>query len=373
MECIADSTSLGRLLDWVHQQSASDLHLQDGKPPRYRLAGQLALVPESAPAAASGASLSKFLVEALSPELYHRIRDARELDFSVACGEARFRVNCSKQQGSQSASFRLVPRQTQALADLQLPAGLRELIEHLRGVVILTGPTGQGKSTTARALLQEINLTRACRIIAIEDPIEFVFEDRLAQFEQREVGVDTASFASGIRNAMRQDPNVIFVGEIRDAESIFAAMQAAETGHLVITTLHADGAAQAVGRILEYYPHDQRDAMRSLLGRNLKAVACQRLVPNVWGTRTPCLELLKRDAGVESAILSNNLTLLHGIMEASTQQGMHTFDQYLFELLAGRVITVETARQVAANRHKLDLMITGIRINQPILRPDAAT
>lgn len=371
MDSVSTATQLGRLLQWICARGASDLHAQEGKPFRYRDAGALSVIPPEAFGGAGHPSLEALLDEALTTATRSRIRNAREHDFSISCGDVRFRVNCSKQQGHQSASFRIVPRQTQTLADLQLPVGLRELIEHLRGVIVLTGPTGQGKSTTARALIQEINLTRACRIVTIEDPIECVFEDELSQFEQREVGVDTESFAAGIRNAMRQDPNVIFVGEIRDAESIFAAMQAAETGHLVLTTLHADGASQAVARIVEFYPHEQRDAIRSLLGRNLKAVVCQRLVPNVQGTRTPCVELLKRDAGVEAAILNNELAMLSGIMEASGQQGMYTFDQYLFELLAQRIVSLETARQFATNRHKLELRITGVRVNQNILRPDA--
>jgi twitching motility protein PilT len=238
-------------------------------------------------------------------------------------------------------------------------------------LVLVTGPTGQGKSTTLRALIQEINETGAMRIITIEDPIEYVFEDCLSQFEQREVGIDTASFADGIRNAMRQDPNVIFVGEIRDRESIFAAMQAAETGHLVLTTLHADSVAQAIGRIREFYPSSEQNNISSLLGRNLNMIVNQRLLPNTQGTRTPCLEILKRDAGVQEAIQSNNLHLLSGIMEVSVNQGMHTFDQYLIELLAAGVISREVAEHYAVNRHKLDMALRGIVSYGGILKPDA--
>jgi len=236
--------------------------------------------------------------------------------------------------------------------------------------VLVTGPTSQGKSTTLRALIQEINETRATRIITIEDPIEYIFEGGLSQIEQREVGIDTASFADAIRNAMRQDPNVIFIGEIRDQESIFAAMQAAETGHLVLTTLHADSVAQAIGRIREYYPSAEQSNISSLLGRNINTIICQRLIPNVHGTRTPCLEIMNRDAGVEAAIQSNNLHLLTGIVEVSLNRGMHTFDQYLLELLAAEIITRETALNFAVNKHKLDLALRGIQTLTPILRPD---
>jgi twitching motility protein PilT len=219
-------------------------------------------------------------------------------------------------------------------------------------------------------LIQEINQTRATRIITIEDPIEYVFEDCLAQFEQREVGIDTASFADGIRNALRQDPNVIFIGEIRDRESIFAAMQAAETGHLVLSTLHADPVAQGIGRIREYYPTSEQANISSLLARNIHTIISQRLLPNVQGTRTPCLEIMKRDAGVQEAIQANNLHLLSGIIEVSLNQGMHTFDQYLIELLAAGIISRETAEYYAVNKHKLDMTLRGIQTCTPILKPD---
>jgi twitching motility protein PilT len=223
---------------------------------------------------------------------------------------------------------------------------------------------------SVRALIQEINETQAVRIITVEDPIEYVFEDARSQFEQREVGIDTGSFADGIRNAMRQDPNVIFVGEIRDKESIFAAMQAAETGHLVFTTLHADSVAQAVGRIREFYPESEQRNITSLLARNINTIVCQRLVPNVYGTRTPCLEIMKRDKGVQDAILSNDLHLLTGIVEAAVHQGMHTFDQYLTELLAAGIVTRETAERYAVNKHKLELTLRGVITSAPILKPD---
>jgi twitching motility protein PilT len=168
---------------------------------------------------------------------------------------------------------------------------------------------------------------------------------------------------------MRQDPNVIFVGEIRDRESIWAAMQAAETGHLVITTLHADSVAQAIGRIREFYPADEQASVSALLARNLNAVICQRLLPNREGSRTPCLEIMLRDAGISGAIMENNLVLLTGIVEASNHVGMHSFDQYLQELLAAEIIDESTARAYAVNRHRLDLTLRGVVTTQSILSP----
>ena len=235
----------------------------------------------------------------------------------------------SKLLGIRSCSYRVVPQHRRKLEDLQLHESLLALVAEPRGLLRVPGPTGQGKSTTVRALLQQINEQSAQRIVTVEDPIEYVFTDACSNFEQREVGIDTACFADGIRNAMRQDPNVIFVGEIRDRDSIWAAMQAAETGHLVMTTLHADSVAQAIGRIREFYPSDEKDNISALLARTLPAILCQRLIPNVSGTRTPCLEVLRRDAGVQGAILENNLHLLTGIVESANHVGMHSFDQYL--------------------------------------------
>jgi twitching motility protein PilT len=370
MEHVRPGTALNRILDWCREQEATDLHGQAEKPYSIRVHGRLSWVSVDLFAPPTNEEISELLRENFSSTAYSRIEGQNEVDLSFYCGSRRYRANFSKQKGQQSFSFRTVPQQRLKLKDLQLPDSLTDIIQQPRGLVLVTGPTGQGKSTTLRALIQEINETRATRIITIEDPIEYVFEDCLSQFEQREVGIDTASFADGIRNAMRQDPNVIFIGEIRDRESIFAAMQAAETGHLVLTTLHADTVAQAIGRIREYYPSSEQANISSLLARNINTIICQRLLPNLRGTRTPCLEIMKRDAGVQEAIQSNNLHLLTGIIEVSLNQGMHTFDQYLLELLAAEIVSRETAQHYAVNKHKLDMALRGILTYTPILKPD---
>jgi twitching motility protein PilT len=370
MEHVRQGTTLSRILDWCREQDATDLHAQAEKPYSIRVHGKLSWMPVEIFAPPTHEELYDLLRENFSTAACTRIESQFELDLSFYHGSRRYRANFSKQKGEQSFSFRTVPQQRLKLKDLQLPAALTEVIQEPRGLVLATGPTGQGKSTTLRALIQEINETRAVRIVTIEDPIEYVFEDCLSQFEQREVGIDTSSFADGIRNAMRQDPNVIFIGEIRDRESIFAAVQAAETGHLVLTTLHADSVQQAIGRIREYYPGSEQANISSLLARNVNTIICQRLLPNVHGTRTPCLEVMKRDAGVQDAIQSNNLHLLAGIIEVSINQGMHTFDQYLIELLAAGIISLETAQHYAVNKHKLDMALRGILTSTPILKPD---
>lgn len=361
---------MSRILDWCEGQGATDLHGQSGKPFAIRLHGQLSRVPTDLFPPPTDDGLYQSLRETFAPSTCMRIEREREVDLSFYHGALRYRANFSKQMGRQSFSFRTVPQQRLRLQDLELPDSLLSLVDEPRGLVLATGPTGQGKSTTLRALIQEINQTRALRIITIEDPVEYVFTDELSQFEQREVGIDTASFADGIRNAVRQDPNVLFVGEIRDRESIFAAMQAAETGHLVLTTLHADSVAQAIGRIREYYPAPEQPGLSALLARNTNAILCQRLLPNVRGTRTPCLELMRRNRGVQDAIANNDLELLGGIIETSVNEGMHTFDQYLTELLAGGVITQQTALEYAVNRHRLEMTLRGYASATPILRRD---
>jgi twitching motility protein PilT len=370
METVGSETRLGQLLRWCEEQQASDLHGCAGKPFTIRQQGRLETVPSSVASPPSEDTLYSLIREAFSAGVASRIDRRLEVDLSFTCGQTRYRANFSKQLGQPAFAFRAVPRHLLQLADLQLPQSLVELLNHPRGLILVTGPTGQGKSTTLRALLQEINNSKALRVITIEDPIEFVFQDHQCRFEQREVGIDTASFADGIRNAMRQDPNVIFVGEIRDRESIFAAMQAAETGHLVLTTLHADSVPQAIGRLREYYPASEQDGLSSLLSRNLNSILCQRLVPNTAGGRTPCLEILRRTAGVREAIQTNDLSLLAGIIESAVGEGMHSFDQYLMELLAAGVVDRQTAMHYAVNRHKLELSLRGISTRHGILRPD---
>lgn len=370
MESVPANCKLAELLRWCEAAGASDLHARGGEPFIVRCNGQLQRVPTEAFPAPEDLTLKSWFLDAFSPALVARITVQPEVDASFYHGATRYRANFSKQRGRQSFSFRHVPQQRLTLPELQLPQSLLDLVNELRGLILLTGPTGQGKSTTVRALLQQLNEVRALRIITVEDPIEYVFTDAEGHFEQREVGIDTPSFADGIRNAMRQDPNVLFVGEIRDRDSIWAAMQAAETGHLVMTTLHADSVAQAIGRIREFYPATEQANISALLARNLNAIVCQRLVPNTAGTRTPCVEIMRRDAGVAEAIRENQPHLLQGIIEASNHVGMHSFDQYLQELLAAGVVSEEVARSHAVNRHRLELALRGIRTSAPILERD---
>jgi len=370
METIKTGTRLHQALTWIRDSGASDLHLQEGKPPRYRVEGCLKTFSDGNLPSTGLDCLGEILSESLPAAICERVNQCREFDLSVQMGETRWRVNFSKQQGRQSCSFRIVPKHSLRLRDLRLPETLKDVLRLPRGLVLLTGPTGQGKSTTVRALLQEINTTQAMRIITIEDPIEYLFDDELSQFEQREVGIDTDSFADGIRNAMRQDPNVIFVGEIRDRESIFTGMQAAETGHLVFTTLHADSAAQAIARIREYYPSFEQPNISAMLARNLNMIVCQRLIPDAQGLRVPCVEIMKRDRTIQHAIEQHELNRLTEIIEVCTHLGMHSFDQYLAELMLAGYVTEATARAYAVNRHRFEMLLAGYKANDGILLPD---
>lgn len=248
---------------------------------------------------------------------------------------------------------------------------MAELVQEPRGLLLVTGASGQGKSTTACALLQRLKETANLRIITVEDPIEYLFIEDRCTFEQREVGVETATFADAIRNAVRQDPEVIFIGEIRDRETVQTAMQAAETGHLVLATLHADSVAQTLDRLRELHPAPEQASASMLLARSLNAIICQRLVPSTANKRIPCLEIMRRNVGTQDAIARNDLHQLTGIIAACVNEGMQTFDQHLMQLLNAEAVTLETARHYAVNWSRMDMEMHGYTSSLPgILRPE---
>lgn len=371
MERIALTSSLGRLLDWCMKQAATDLHAQADCRYAFRVAGRLQRIPPEEFPAPTNDDIMAMLREAFSSSICDRIERQHETDLSFLCDRVRYRANFSKQQGAQSFSFRVVPQTIPELDDLHLPAAVADLVDVPRGLLLITGAAGQGKSTTACALLQRLNETQSLRIVTIEDPIEYLFIEDKCQFEQREVGVDTASFADAIRNAVRQDPEVIFIGEMRDRETVQAAMQAAETGHLVLATLHADSVTQTLDRIRELHPAPEQANASALLARSLNAIICQRLVPSSSNTRLPCLEIMRQTAATREAVARHDILLLNGIMGDSVNEGMVLFDQYLARLLKNGSVTLETARHYAVNWNKLDMEMHGYTSTRPgILRPD---
>jgi twitching motility protein PilT len=371
MERIALTSSLGQLLNWCTQQTATDLHAQADRRYSFRVDGGLRRIPPGQFAPPSNDDIVKMLREAFSSSICDRIEKRHEMDLSFLCDGLRYRANFSKQQGAQSFSFRVVPQHIPQLDDLQLPSTVAELVREPRGLLLVTGAAGQGKSTTACALLQRLNETLALRVITIEDPIEYLFIEDQCQFEQREVGVDTATFADAIRNAVRQDPEVIFIGEIRDRQTVQTAMQAAETGHLVLATLHADSVLQTLDRIRELHPASEQSNASTLLARSLSAVICQRLIPSTFNKRIPCLEIMRRTAATQDAIARNDPRLLAGIIEASASDGMHSFDQHLTQLLKHDYVTLQTARYYAVNWNRLEMEMHGYASSTPgILKPD---
>ena len=371
MERIAPGSSLGKLLDWCRQQAATDLHAQADRRYAFRMDGKLQRIPPEQFAVPTNDDIVKMLREAFSSSICDRIEKQHEMDLSFLCDRLRYRANFSKQQGAQSFSFRVVPQRVPKLDDLQLPATVADLVNEPRGLLLVTGAAGQGKSTTACALLQRLNEALALRIITIEDPIEYLFIEDQCQFEQREVGVDTASFAEAIRNAVRQDPEVIFIGEIRDRDTVQTAMLAAETGHLVLATLHADSVPQTLDRIRELHPASEQANASTLLARSVNAIICQRLVPSTLNKRIPCLEIMRRTTATQEAIARNDLHLLSGIIEASVNEGMQSFDQHLMQLFKQGSVTLETARYYASNWNRLEMEMHGYTSSVPgILKPD---
>ena len=371
MERIPLDNDLGKLLAWCVNQRATDIHAHADHRYSYRVEGKLLRIPPETFPAPDNDQLLHMLKEAFSTATFDRIQKQHESDLSFLWGELHYRANFSKQQGTQSFSFRVVPQRVPKLDELQLPPTVSGLVQEPRGLVLVTGAAGQGKSTTACAMLQQLNESAPLRIVTIEDPIEYLFDENKCQFEQREVGVDTESFAAGIRNAMRQDPEVIFIGEIRDRESIHGAMQAAETGHLVLATLHADSAAQAIDRVREFYPADEQANALSLLSRALHAIVSQRLIPSTFNRRIPCVEVMKINLGIQDAILRNDLRQVNGYIESSLNEGMHSFDQYLLQLYQGGRVALEVAKHYAVNWNKVEMESRGFVPAMPgILKPD---
>ncbi len=283
-----------------------------------------------------------------------------EVDFAYSESRAgrRFRVNVYRQLSGLGIAARLLPPVPFSFEALALPDAVKGLAEHQRGLLLLTGPTSAGKTTTAAAMINHINMTRPCHILTIEDPIEILHRNGRAVVSQREVGQSTADFATGIRAAMRQDPDVIFVGEIRDAETVKAALQVAETGHLVIATLHTTDVAETINRVIEFFPMNQQEQVRVALAGATVGVVSQRLLPKVGGGRVPAVEVMVMNGRTRDLILKGREThQLHDVIAKSAFYGMQTFDQALLKLYRARLIELEDAKRAASNPHDLHLAL----------------
>lgn len=354
MQATLDS-KMKQLLDLAIDRKASDLHLTVGVPPVLRIDGRLMMIPEEAPLTSD--AVGKLVQSFMSPDQLERLKSQKELDFSFGYKDTRFRTNTYFQKGNFAASLRFIPKLIKGITDLGLPPILEKFTAPAQGFVIITGPTGHGKSTTLAALINKINESRSEHIVTIEDPIEYVFEHKKSIISQREVGSDTNSFARALRSALREDPNVILVGEMRDLETIDAALTLAETGHLVFTTLHTNSAAQTADRIIDVFPPHQQQQVRMQLANVLLGVVSQRLLPKTAGGRTVACEIMVANSAVRAVIREGKTHQLPNIIQTSASEGMIAMDKVLAELVSKGEITIDNALAWAIDPKAFKMMV----------------
>jgi twitching motility protein PilT len=349
---------LDRLLRVVAETDGSDLHIKVGSPPRIRVHGDLGKLegePSVTPEDTAGMAAA-----IMQPEVAEQFMARHEADFAYSVpGVGRFRTNVFRQRGSVAMVFRRVRSQVPTAEELGLPEVVTRLSNEQRGLILVTGPTGSGKTTTLAAMIGHINRTRECHIVTIEDPIEIVHRDDMAEISQREIGFDTLDFASAMRAAMRQDPDVILVGEMRDQETVYAALTAAETGHLVLSTLHTIDSTETINRIVDFFPPFQQSQVRVALAGSLKGTICQRLVPTVDGNgRVPALEVMVGNGRIQQCIVDPTRTGdMKEIIADGEYYGMQTFDQSLSRLYEQGLIDLRGALVAASNPHDLKVML----------------
>ncbi|MFZ9855094.1 MAG: type IV pilus twitching motility protein PilT [Limisphaerales bacterium] len=341
---------------------ASDVHVKVGSPFVLRISRQLVAIEAPIP---TDEWMQAVVSNMVPVHALKKLEDDREVDFSyLEPGVGRFRTNVFQQKGSYALAMRYVKTQVPSFDELGLLPILKDVASSSRGIVLVAGTTGSGKSTTLAAMLEHINATFKKHIVTLEDPIEFVFEDNQSVIEQREIGLDTQSFQHGLKHVLRQDPDIIMVGEMRDAVSFTAAMQAADTGHLVLSTLHTQNASQSVSRILDFFRPEEREQVRRQLAGTLKAVICQRMITTVSGGVTPALEILINTPTVRKMLEENRLEKLGAAIETGRDDGMQNFNQALYDLVKARKITEAEALAKASNPQALDMMFKGIFLDE---------
>ncbi len=365
--------SIDDLLEQTVALGASDLHLTVGSPPVARVRGHLQPIEGTEPL--SPDDTQQLVYRILSSEQQKRLEIDRQIDLAYDVpGVARFRVNIYFQRESLGGAFRQIPTEIKSLEELGLPSSLHELTTKPRGLVLVTGPTGSGKSTTLAALIDEINRTRRDHILTIEDPVEFVHRHKRCIVNQREIGVDALSFAEGLRAALRQDPDVILVGEMRDLETVGTALTAAETGHLVFGTLHTQSAPSTIDRIIDVFAAEQQEQVRTQLAGTLQGIVTQTLLPTADGNgRVAALEVLFPDDAVRNLIRQSKVEQIYSVMQTNTSRGMMTLEQSLAELTLRQVITLETAMGASSRPDQLESLLERAGFKVELLPQEQAT
>ena len=353
---------LHSLLKFAVNMGASDVHVKPHHHATIRISGELFPVQVDPP---TREQVEEIVRQMLPKHLEARLEREKEADFSyIDPVLGRFRVNVFFQRGQVTIALRFVKTHVPSFKELNLPEQLAKIASAERGIILVTGTTGCGKSSTLAAMIQHINENEKCHIITLEDPIEYIFEDKQSVVEQREVGLDTLSFERALVHVMRQDPDVIMIGEMRDSQSFMAALAAADTGHLVLTTLHTSTAYSAIGRILDFFPAHERDQLRRQIAATLQAVICQRLVPASAGGVVPAVEIMLNSPTARKLIEENRVDKLFAAIETATDEGMQTFNQALYKLVKAKLITEEEALAKATNPEALKMNFRGIFLDE---------
>lgn len=352
--------SLRRIVAYALDNGASDIHVKVSRPPAIRIEGVLKFT--EIPASTEN-DMMRFLDEIMSPEQKQSFLETGDADFAVSFPDlGRFRVNCYRQRGTTAVALRCVKSNVPDFESLHLPMKAMERIASLaRGLVLITGTTSSGKSTTLAALIDRINATRQSHIVTLEDPIEYLHTDKQCSVSQREVSIDTKDFKTGLRAIMREDPNVILIGEMRDAETFQTCLGAAETGHLVFSTLHTTNVTMTISRILDMFPSEQHGQVRSQLANQLRAIISQRLLPTADGKgRTPAVEVMFNDPGIVSLIRDGEIDRIPNAIADGGEDGMQTFNMALVNLVNQKTVTQEAAEWASDNPDALKMNLQGI-------------